>query len=116
MSILYAFLLGGLICGIGQLIMDKFKILPIYVTCMFVLIGALLDCFSLYDKLIEFGGMGAMVPISSFGHAVAHGVSEEIAKSGFIGIFTGVFNKVNVGIASAIVLSFFGALLIKPKG
>lgn len=116
MIILYAFLIGGAICAIGQFIMDKFKLLPIYVTCLFVVIGAALDLFGIYDKLADFSGMGAMVPISSFGHSVTHGVALGIAEKGFIGIFSGVFSEVSVGIASAIAISFFGALVFKPKG
>lgn len=116
MSILWAFLVGGLICAIGQVILDGFKIMPIYVTCLFVLIGAVLDIYDIYDKLIDFCGMGAMIPISSFGHAVTHGIALEVSEKGFIGIFSGVFNRVNVGISSAILFSFLGALIAKPKG
>ena len=116
MVILYAFLVGGLICAIAQIIMDKLKIMPIYVTCLLVVIGALLDFFSIYDKLVEFAHMGAMIPISSFGHAICHGVYEEIQTSGFMDIFTGIFKNVNVGITSAIFFAFIAGILVKPKG
>lgn len=116
MNFLGAFLVGGLICAFAQFIMDKFKIMPIYVTCLLVVIGAFLEIFSLYDKLIAIGYRGALIPISSFGHAVVHGVIEEINRSGFIGIFTGIFNKVNVGITSSIVFAFLIGLTVKPKG
>lgn len=116
MIILYAFIIGGLICMIGQFIMDKFKVMPIYVTCLFVLIGAILEFFSVYDKLIDFAHMGAMVPISSFGHAVCHGVALEVSEHGFMGIFTGIFKNINVGITSAIFFAFLMSLVNKPKG
>ena len=116
MGFVYAFLIGGVICAIGQFIMDKFKIMPIYVTCLFVVIGAFLDFGNIYDKLLEIGGCGAMLPISSFGHAVVHGVMEKVSEQGIMGIFTGVFTNVSTGIASAIVFSFICALIFKPKG
>ena len=82
MTLLFSFIVGGIICAIGQFIMDKFKILPIYVTCLFVLCGGLLNFFGIYDWLVEISGAGAMIPISSFGHTVVHGVVEEISSKG----------------------------------
>lgn len=116
MVIVYAFVVGGFICAFAQIIMDKFKIMPIYVTCLLVLIGALLDFYGIYDYLVEFAHMGAMIPISSFGHAVCHGVGEEVASIGFMGIFTGIFKNVNVGITSAIFFAFLMSFIAKPKG
>ena len=116
MQFIYAFLIGGIICAIGQFIMDKFKIMPIYVTCLFVVIGAFLDFFDIYDKLLDLAGCGAMLPISSFGHAVIHGVMEKVSEQGIMGIFTGIFTNVSTGIVSAITFSFLASLLFKPKG
>lgn len=116
MILFYAFLIGGLICSLGQYIMDKFKIMPIYVTCLLVVIGAFLDFFNIYDKLIDLSGCGAMLPISSFGHAVIHGVMDEVNKVGIMGIFTGVFNNVSTGISSSILFAFIFGLIFKPKG
>lgn len=116
MTLIYSFIIGGIICALAQLILDKFKIMPIYVTCLFVLLGALLDFFSLYDKLVELSGCGAMLPISSFGHTITHGIMEEVNKYGFIGLFTGIFKNVSVGITASIVFSFIGGLFFKPKG
>lgn len=116
MTILYAFLVGGFICFIAQIFMDKTKLMPIYVTCLLVCIGALLEFYQIYDKIVDFAHMGAMIPISSFGHAICHGVREEIANNGFMGIFTGIFKNVNVGITSAIFFSFIVGITIKPKG
>ena len=116
MIFINAFIVGGIICAIGQFIMDKLKIMPIYVTCLFVVIGALLDFGNFYDVLLDFSGCGAMLPISSFGHAVVHGVMEEVSEVGVMGIFTGVFNRVSTGISSAIVFAFIFGLIFKPKG
>ncbi|MFA7435180.1 MAG: stage V sporulation protein AE [Bacilli bacterium] len=116
MIFLYAFLVGGLICVIGQLIMDKFKLAPVYVTSLFVFLGAALDLFNVYDKLIEFAGAGASIPISSFGHALLHSALDAANEIGFLGLFVGVFDLTAAGIASAIIFAFFMALIFKPKG
>ena len=116
MTLLFSFIVGGIICAIGQFIMDKFKILPIYVTCLFVLCGGLLNFFGIYDWLVEISGAGAMIPISSFGHTVVHGVVEEISSKGLIGIVTGIFNNVSVGITCSVVLAFIMGLFFKPRG
>ena len=116
MNFILAFICGGLICFIGQFLMDKFKLMPIYITCLFVVIGGFLDFFNIYDKLIEIGYHGATIPISSFGHAVCDSVAIEISKKGFIGIFTGIFNKVDVGIVSAILFATILGIVKRPKG
>lgn len=116
MKILYAFLIGGLICSIGQLIMDSFKLLPVHITLLFVLVGSLLDIGGIYDKLIEISGNGASLPISSFGHSIVHSALEKAETMGFIGVFAGVFDKVASGIAAATFFAFLMALIFKPKG
>lgn len=116
MNFIGAFIVGGLICMIGQFLMDKFKLMPIYITCLFVVIGGLLDFFNIYDKLIEIGYHGATIPISSFGHAVCDSVAEEVYINGFIGIFKGIFKEVNVGIVSATFFAFIFGVIKKPKG
>lgn len=116
MKILYAFLIGGLICSIGQLIMDNFKLLPVHITLLFVLIGALLDIGGLYDKLIEISGNGVSLPISSFGHSIVHAALEKAETFGFVGIFMGVFDKVASGIVAATFFAFLMAIIFKPKG
>lgn len=116
MNYLGAFLIGGIICAIAQFLMDKFKLMPIYITCLFVVLGGLLSMFGLYDKLIAIGYHGATIPISSFGHAVASSVALEIDKVGFMGIFTGTFNKVSVGITIAVFLATILGIIKKPRG
>lgn len=116
MNFIGAFLIGGIICAIGQFLMDKFKLMPIYITCLFVVMGGLLDFFDIYDKLIEIGYHGATIPISSFGHAVCDSVKEEVLSKGFIGIFTGIFKQVSVGIVSATLFACLFGIIKKPNG
>ncbi|MFC0271522.1 stage V sporulation protein AE [Metabacillus herbersteinensis] len=116
MEFLIAFIVGGAICVIGQLLLDVFKLTPAHVTSSFVVSGAILDGFGLYDKLIEFAGAGATVPITSFGHSLLHGAMEQADKHGFIGIGIGIFELTSAGISAAILFAFLVALIFKPKG
>ena len=111
-----AFIVGGIICALGQLILDYFKLTPAHITCSFVVIGAALDVFNLYDKLIEFAGAGAQLPIMSFGHSVIHGALEKSEQIGAVGIGMGMFDLTAAGITSAILFAFIVALIFKPKG
>ncbi|MEW9669672.1 stage V sporulation protein AE [Ammoniphilus sp. 3BR4] len=111
-----AFLVGGLICVIGQLMLDLTKMTPAHVMSTLVIAGVVLDGLGLYDPLIDFAGAGATVPITSFGHALYHGAWAEAEKNGLIGIVTGIFEVPSAGISSAIVFGFLGALVFKPKG
>lgn len=112
----WAFVVGGLICVVGQLLLDFCKFTPAHVMASFVVFGALLDGFDLYDNLIEFAGAGATVPITSFGHSLLHGAMQEAGDHGFIGIGMGIFSLTSSGISAAIVFSFIAALIFKPKG
>jgi stage V sporulation protein AE len=118
MIYLWAFLVGGTICVIGQLLMDVAKLTPAHVLSSFVVAGAILDGFSLYDKLIKFAGAGATVPITSFGHALLHGAMEQAKtdQHGIIGLAIGIFQLTSAGIASAILFGFLVAVFFKPKG
>ena len=116
MIFLYAFLVGGLICAIGQLIMDKFRLTPGHITVLFVVIGAILDGFNIYDKLIELAGAGALLPITSFGHSLLHGALEKTKEAGFLGIGMGMFDLTASGITAAILFSFLAGIIFKPKG
>ena len=116
MIFLYAFLVGGLICAIGQLIMDKFRLTPGHITVLFVVIGAILDGFNIYDRLIELAGAGALLPITSFGHSLLHGALEKTKDAGFLGIGMGMFDLTASGITAAILFSFLAGIIFKPKG
>ena len=115
MIFLYAFLVGGAICAIGQFLMDKFKLTPAHIVCLFIVIGAALDVFGLYDRLIKFAGAGAQLPITSFGHSVIHGAMDAASEKGILGIAGGMFELTTVGITSAILFAFIAALIFKPK-
>jgi stage V sporulation protein AE len=116
MQFVWAFIVGGLICVIGQLLLDKAKFTPAHVMATFVVCGALLDTFHLYDDLIEFAGAGATVPITSFGHSLLHGALEKAMEHGFVGIGMGIFSLTSSGISAAIIFGFLAALIFKPKG
>ncbi len=111
-----AFIVCGTICLIGQLLIDRFKLTPLHITSSFVVAGAVLDMFDIYDKLIEYAGAGAMLPITSFGHSLLHGALEEAENSGILGIGMGMFDLTASGITSAIIFSFIIALVFKAKG
>ncbi|HET7579441.1 MAG TPA: stage V sporulation protein AE [Bacillales bacterium] len=116
MEYLLAFVVGGLICVIGQILLDVFKLTPAHVVVSFVVAGAVLDAFGLYDRLIEFAGSGATTPITSFGHSLLHGAMGEVEQSGWIGLATGIFQMTSAGISSAILFGFIVAVIFKPKG
>ncbi|MGG3998543.1 stage V sporulation protein AE [Anoxybacillus kestanbolensis] len=112
----WAFVVGGLICVIGQVMFDVFKLTPAHTLSTLVVVGAILDGFGLYEPLIDFAGAGATTPITSFGNALVHGAMQEAEKHGIVGVLTGMFEVTSSGISAAIVFGFIGALLFKPKG
>ena len=115
MNYVLAFLIGGAICMLGQLIQDLFKLTPGHITSIFVMLGASLELFDIYDKLIKIASAGALLPITSFGHSLAHASYDAAIKDGFWGLFQGIFDKTATGIVFAIILSVIGALIFKPK-
>ncbi len=115
MIYLNAFLFAGLICLIGQIILDNTKFTAGHVTTLFVLVGAFLDTFSLYDKFVLWAGGGALVPITSFGHLLIHGALDKAGEYGFIGLVSGMFDLTSTGIISAIIISFILSLFFNPK-
>lgn len=112
----WAFVVGGAICVIGQIMFDVFKLSPAHTLTALVVTGALLDGFGLYEPLINFAGAGATVPITSFGNSLVHGAMAEAEKHGIIGVITGIFEVTSAGISAAIIFGVIGALLFKPKG
>ena len=115
MIYLHAFLFCGFVCLIGQIILDNTKLTPGHLTSIFVVIGAILELFSLYDKCLIFAGAGASVPITSFGHSLAHAAIERATDEGIMGLFMGMFDLTCSGITAAIVFSFILSLFFKPK-
>jgi stage V sporulation protein AE len=113
---LMAFIIGGLICVIGQLIMDLTPLTPAHVLVVFVVTGAILSGLGLYQPLVELGGAGATIPLPGFGHALVTGTLEDVQNFGFIGAFTGGLRGASAGITAAMVFGLAFSVLFNPKG
>lgn len=111
-----AFVIGGLICVIGQLLMDLTPLTPAHVLVLFVVLGGIMSGLGLYQPLVDIGGAGATVPLPGFGHALVSGTMEEINKVGFWGIFSGAVKAASMGITAAVVFGLFIAIAFNPKG
>ena len=110
-----AFLFCGTICMLGQILYDNTKWTAGHITSLFVVIGAFLDTFSIYDWFLDIAGMGASLPITSFGHSLIHGALAQAEKQGILGIALGMFDLTAAGITRAILAAFFVALFARPK-
>ncbi len=112
---LKAFLIGGLICAIGQILIDKTKLTPARILVSFVCAGVILSLLNLYEPLVEFAGAGATVPISGFGYLLGKGAKEAVAESGLLGALTGGVENAAAGIAAAVFFGYLIALTFSPK-
>ena len=110
-----AFLVGGFICGMVQVLMDHTKLLPGRIMVLLVCSGIVAGVLGIYKPLVDFAGAGATVPLSGFGHSLAKGVRSAVAEKGFLGIFTGGLSATAGGITAALVFGFIIALFFKPK-
>ena len=115
MMYINSFLFCGGVCLLGQIILDNTKLTPAHITSIFVVLGAALDTFNIYDKIILHVGTGAMIPITSFGHSLIHGALASTNEYGLLGILTGMFDLTATGITAAIIFSFIFALIFNPK-
>lgn len=115
MSYLKAFIIGGLICVIGQILIDKTKLTPARILVSYVVSGVILQFLGLYQKLIDFAGAGATVPLSGFGCVLCKGVKKAVDENGFLGIFTGGISAGAAGITAAILFGLLAAVIFKPK-
>ena len=115
MDYLKAFLIGGLLCMIGQVLIDKTKLTPARILVGYVVAGVILSAIGLYKPLAEFAGAGATVPLTGFGHAIAKGVKEAVQENGCLGIFTGGLKACAGGITAAIVAGLLTSLIFKAK-
>ena len=115
MNYLYAFLFCGTVCMISQLILDNTKLTPGHITSLFVVIGAALDTFSIYDLFVDKFGAGAIVCITSFGHLLIHGALAKAKVDGLLGLFTGMFSLTATGITATIIFAFIFTMIFKPK-
>ena len=114
MDYLNAFLCGGILCAIGQILIDKTKLTPARILTGYVVAGVLLSALGLYQPLVDWGGAGATVPLTGFGHALAKGVSKAVAEKGWLGVLTGGLTATAGGIAAAVVFGVLMALIFKP--
>lgn len=110
-----AFLIGGAICLLGQILIDKTKLTPARILVCYVVIGVILGAIGVYKPLVEFGGAGASVPLTGFGYTLAEGVREAVDKDGFLGIFTGGLRAAAGGITAAVTAGLLGSLLFKAR-
>lgn len=115
MDYLKAFAVGGLLCVIGQILIDKTKLTPARILVSYVVAGVLLGAVGLYQYLIDFAGAGATVPLTGFGCNLAKGVKKAVDEQGFLGIFTGGLTATAGGIAAAVVFGWLAGLIFKPK-
>jgi stage V sporulation protein AE len=115
MDYLKAFLVGGILCMLGQILIDKTKLTPARFLVSYVVIGVLLGAVGVYEPLVEFAGAGASVPLTGFGYNLAKGVKEAITEDGFLGIFTGGLKACAGGIAVAIFAGLVVSLIFKAK-
>ena len=115
MEYVKAFLVGGAICALVQILMEKTKLLPGRIMVLLVCLGAVLGFFGVYEPFAEFAGAGATVPLLGFGNVLWKGMQEAIDQDGFLGIFRGGFTASAAGISAALVFGYLASLIFKPK-
>lgn len=115
MKYLWAFLIGGAICTVGQLLLSLTRLTPARILVLFVTAGVVLGAIGLYEPLVELAGTGATVPLTGFGYSLAKGAMEAVQQHGFLGAFMGGITATAGGITAAIVFGYLVALLFRPK-
>lgn len=115
MDYIKAFVVGGTLCLIGQILIDKTKLTPARILVSYVVIGVFLGAIGLYQPLVEFAGAGASVPLTGFGNTLAKGVKEAVQEDGFLGIFTGGLKASAGGITAAVLSGLLAGFLFKAK-
>lgn len=115
MDYVKAFIVGGIICAIGQILIDKTKLTPARILVMYVCIGAFMELFNLYKPIIDFAGAGASVPLTGFGSVLTDGVKKAVDEKGFLGVITGGLSASAAGISAALVFGFLVSVIFKSK-
>lgn len=115
MEYLNAFLCGGILCAVGQILIDKTKLTPARILTAYVVIGVILGAVGVYEPFAKWAGAGATVPLLGFGNVLAQGVKTAVAEQGFLGVFTGGFTSAAGGVCAAVFFGFLVALIAKPK-
>jgi len=115
MEYLNAFLCGGLLCAVGQIILDRTNLTPARILTGYVVAGVFLQAVGVYQYMVDWGGAGATVPLTGFGYSLAKGVARAVAEKGFLGVITGGLTATSGGIAAAVVFGLLMAILCRPK-
>ena len=115
MEYLNAFLCGGLLCAVGQIILDRTNLTPARILTGYVVAGVFLQAMGVYQYVVDWGGAGATVPLTGFGYSLAKGVARAVAEKGFLGVITGGLTATSGGIAAAVVFGLLMAILCRPK-
>ncbi len=115
MEYLNAFLCGGLLCAVGQIILDRTNLTPARILTGYVVAGVFLQAVGVYQYVVDWGGAGATVPLTGFGYSLAKGVARAVAEKGLLGIITGGLSATSGGIAAAVVFGLLMAILCRPK-
>ena len=115
MSYINAFWIGGLICALVQILMEKTKLMPGRIMVLLVCLGAVLSAVGFYEPFVEFAGAGASVPLTGFGHVLMKGVKDAVDSQGFLGLFQGGFKAGAVGCSAALIFGYLASLIFKPK-
>lgn len=115
MAYLNAFWVGGLICALSQILLEKTKMLPGRVMVLLVVLGAVLSALNIYAPFLKFAGAGASVPLIGFGHTLMKGMKETINEEGLLGLFTGGFKAAAVGTSAALIFGYLASLIFNPK-
>lgn len=115
MVFVWAFLVGGALCVVGQILIDKTKLTPARILVAYVVTGVFLGAIGLYPKLVAFAGAGATVPLTGFGNTLATGVREAVTRDGLLGIFTGGLTAAAAGITAAVLFGLLAGVIFQPK-
>lgn len=115
MDYVIAFVVGGIICGLVQILMDQTKLLPGRIMVILVCLGALLGALGIYEPFSKWAGAGATVPLIGFGNTLFQGIKESIDQNGFLGLYKGGFTASAVGISAALIFSYLASWIFKPK-
>ena len=115
LTYLKCFLVGGALCAVGQVLIDKTALTPARILTCYVVAGVVLGALGLYEPLVDFAGAGASIPLTGFGNTLAKGMRRAVAERGILGVFTGGFTAAAAGVCAAIVFGFLAALLFRSK-
>lgn len=115
MELLKAFLIGGAICAVGQILIDFTKLTPARILTGYVVAGVILSALGIYEPLAEFAGAGATVPLTGFGHLLAEGIRKAVGRDGILGIFTGGLTASAGGVTAALLFGLFASVMFAPK-